>query len=78
MLTITRIHNSLSACGFMRRILSLANDYKERRSAFGKKLSAHDLHLNVLARLEKLYRGNLLFLLECAAMLNKIDNGDYS
>eukprot|EP00347_Sterkiella_histriomuscorum_P009104 403342502 len=78
MLTITRIHNALGALGFMRRILALANDYKERRFAFGKKLSQHQLHMNVLAKLEKTYRGNLLFLLECAYLLQKIDNGDYS
>jgi alkylation response protein AidB-like acyl-CoA dehydrogenase len=41
MLTITRIHNSLSACGYMRRILALAYDYKERRMAFGKTLKDH-------------------------------------
>jgi putative acyl-CoA dehydrogenase len=41
MLTITRIHNSLSALGYMRRVLALAYDYKERRVAFGKKLKDH-------------------------------------
>lgn len=41
MLTITRIHNSLSSAAYMRRIIALANDFKERRSAFGKKLSQH-------------------------------------
>ena len=41
MLTITRIHNSLSALGYMRRILALAYDYKERRTAFGKTLKDH-------------------------------------
>lgn len=34
--------------------------------------------MNVLAKLEKTYRGNMLFLLESAYLLNKIDNGDYS
>jgi alkylation response protein AidB-like acyl-CoA dehydrogenase len=69
MLTITRIHNSLSALGYMRRILALAYDYKERRSAFGKTLKDHALHINVLSKLEKIYRGNLVFLLECGALL---------
>ena len=69
MLTITRIHNSLSALGYMRRILALAYDYKERRVAFGKTLKDHQLHLEVLGRLEKTYRGNLLFLFECASFL---------
>lgn len=66
MLTITRIENSMSAVASMRRIIALANDYKERRSAFGKKLHEHQLHVNVLAVLEKTYRGNLLFFLESA------------
>lgn len=69
MLTITRIHNSLSALGYMRRVLALAYDYKERRVAFGKKLKDHQLHIEVLGKLEKTYRGNLLFLLECSSML---------
>lgn len=64
MLTITRIHNSLSAVAYMRRIIALANDYKERRMVFGKKLKDHPLHLNVLGRLEKTYRGNLGIVLE--------------
>jgi putative acyl-CoA dehydrogenase len=69
MLTITRIHNTLSACGYMRRVIALANDYKERRNAFGKVLKDHQLQVNVIARLEKIYRGNLLFLLEATTML---------
>ena len=71
MLTITRVHNSLSAVGYMRRVLALAYDYKERREAFGKVLKDHKLHMEVLARLEKIYRGNLLFLLECASLLQQ-------
>lgn len=71
MLTVTRIHNSLSALGCMRRILALALDYKERRKAFGNTLKDHHLHMNVLARMEKIYRGNLLFLLESASLLGQ-------
>ncbi len=73
MLTITRIHNSLSAVGAMRKIIALANDYKERRDAFGKKLKDHQLHMNVLGKLEKTYRGNLLFLLHCSILLQQLD-----
>jgi len=69
MLTITRIHNSLSALGYMRRILALAYDFKERRVAFGKTLKEHHLHISILGRLEKIYRGNLLFLLESTSLL---------
>ena len=69
MLTITRIHNSLSAVSNMRRIIALANDFKERRTAFGKLLKDHQLHLNILASLEKIYRGNLLLVLESVIQL---------
>ena len=75
MLTITRIHNSISAVGYMRRIIALANDYKERRSAFGKVLKDHQLHVNVLGKLEKIYRGNLLLVLESASLLQRYDHG---
>jgi putative acyl-CoA dehydrogenase len=78
MLTITRIHNTLGAVGYMRRILALAYDYKERRQAFGKVLRDHPLHMTVLAKMEKIYRGNLLFLLESAYLLQMQDKGDFS
>jgi alkylation response protein AidB-like acyl-CoA dehydrogenase len=41
MLNITRIHNAISSIAAMRRIIAAANDYKERRSAFGKLLKDH-------------------------------------
>ena len=78
MLTITRTHNSLSAVGSMRRILALAFDYKDRRTAFGKTLKDHQLHIGVLSNLEKVYRGNLLFLLETSYFLQLLDKGDNS
>ena len=41
MLNITRIHNGISSIAAMRRIIALANDYKERRKVFGKLLKEH-------------------------------------
>jgi alkylation response protein AidB-like acyl-CoA dehydrogenase len=41
MLNITRLHNAISAVASMRRVIALANDYKERRTAFGKLLTDH-------------------------------------
>uniref|UniRef100_A0A3Q2PCR5 Acyl-CoA dehydrogenase family member 11-like n=1 Tax=Fundulus heteroclitus TaxID=8078 RepID=A0A3Q2PCR5_FUNHE len=52
MLTITRIHNSVSAAAAMRRVLQLARDYATRRTAFGKLLKDHPLHMQTLARME--------------------------
>ena len=69
MLAITRVHNAIASIGGMRRIIAIANDYKEKRSAFGKSLKNHDLHINVLGHLEKTFRGHMLMLLECTLML---------
>jgi putative acyl-CoA dehydrogenase len=69
MLNITRIHNGISSISYMRRIIAAANDYKERRVAFGKAIGDHDLHLHVIAILEKTYRGHLLLLLETISIL---------
>lgn len=74
MLTITRIHNSVSAAAAMRRhvghcicclsvedaahtrcvdrVVQLARDYAARRTAFGKLLKDHGLHMQTLARME--------------------------
>lgn len=52
MLTITRLHNSISAVGSMRRILTLAEEYANQRVAFGKYLRQHPLHAQTLSRME--------------------------
>lgn len=69
MLNVTRIHSGMGALSNMRRIIALANDYKERRHVFGKPLKEHALHVNVLARLEKIYRGHMLLFLESGFLL---------
>ncbi|XP_061624136.1 acyl-CoA dehydrogenase family member 11-like isoform X1 [Phyllopteryx taeniolatus] len=56
MLTITRIHNSISAAAAMRRVVHLARDYATRRSAFGKLIKEHPLHMQTLARMEGVCR----------------------
>jgi acyl-CoA dehydrogenase len=58
----------------MRRILALARDFASRRVAFGKKVNELPLQIQVLADLEKRYRGNLLFVLNAAKLLGKIEN----
>ena len=75
MLNITRLHNSVSAIASMRRVLALARDFADRRVAFGKKLNQLPLQVQVLADLERRYRGNLLFVLYAAKLLGKIENG---
>ncbi|KAG7263413.1 hypothetical protein CRUP_007419 [Coryphaenoides rupestris] len=53
MLTVTRIHNSVAAAAAMRRVVQLARDYATRRSAFGRLLKDHPLHVQTLARMEE-------------------------
>lgn len=69
MLTITRLHNSISSVGAMRRILMLSRDYSTKRVAFGKYLADHPLHVQTLARMEVEVRGCLVLLLEVCRLL---------
>lgn len=78
MLTITRLHNSLSAVALMRRMLSLAQDYCQRREVFGKKLVDLPLHTQTLSRLEIECRGALYMTLEVARLLGKEDTNKAS
>ncbi|XP_068691635.1 acyl-CoA dehydrogenase family member 11-like [Montipora foliosa] len=71
MLTITRFHNSISATGFMRRIMTLAQDYCLRRSVFGKLLIDHPLHMQTLARMEVETRAAFLLTMEVSRLLGK-------
>lgn len=48
MVNITRLHNAISACGYMRRMTNLVRDYSHRRVVFEKKLSDQTLHLETL------------------------------
>ncbi|XP_073257292.1 acyl-CoA dehydrogenase family member 11-like [Porites lutea] len=71
MLTVTRFHNSISAAGIMRRIMTLAQDYCVRRSVFGKLLVNHPLHMQTLARMEVETRAAFLLTMEVALLLGK-------
>eukprot|EP00118_Oscarella_pearsei_P006616 m.30174 g.30174 ORF g.30174 m.30174 type:complete len:587 (+) comp31309_c0_seq4:66-1826(+) len=75
MLTITRLHNCISAVSGMRRIIILARDYATRRHAFGKKLTDYSLHMQTLARLELEVRGGLLLTMEVARLLGLEESG---
>ena len=50
MLTITRIHNSINAVAYMRRMIALMIDYKERRIVFNKLLKYNYLHIDLIAQ----------------------------
>ncbi|KAG8455626.1 hypothetical protein GDO86_001724 [Hymenochirus boettgeri] len=69
MLTITRIHNTISAAAGMRRVINLARDYAARRVVFGKLIKDHPLHIQTMARMEVEAHGAFLLLMEMARLL---------
>lgn len=75
MLTVTRIHNSISAAAAMRRVVQLARDYATRRTAFGKLLKDHPLHMQTLARMEVETRGAFLLVMEVCRLLGREESG---
>eukprot|EP00064_Thunnus_orientalis_P016667 superscaffoldBa00003355_g16736 len=73
MLTITRIHNSVSAAAAMRR--QDTRDYATRRTAFGKLLKDHPLHMQTLARMEVETRGAFLLVMDVCRLLGREESG---
>ncbi|MFA6238707.1 MAG: acyl-CoA dehydrogenase family protein [Bacteriovorax sp.] len=49
MFNITRLYNAITSVGAFRRILALAVDYSDKRSAFNKAIGQHPLNIAVLA-----------------------------
>jgi alkylation response protein AidB-like acyl-CoA dehydrogenase len=71
MLTITRIYNSATAVGVIRRGIALARDYASRRVIGNDKLSNMPLQLRVLSNLEVIHRGNLVLYLKLSLLFSK-------
>ncbi|KAM4707887.1 acyl-CoA dehydrogenase family member 11-like [Discoglossus pictus] len=69
MLTITRIHNTISATSYMRRVINLGREYAAKRFVFGKLIKDHPLHIQTMARMEVEARGAFLLLMEVAQLL---------
>eukprot|EP01006_Ploeotia_vitrea_P041758 TRINITY_DN66571_c13_g1_i4.p1 TRINITY_DN66571_c13_g1~~TRINITY_DN66571_c13_g1_i4.p1 ORF type:complete len:653 (-),score=310.85 TRINITY_DN66571_c13_g1_i4:758-2716(-) len=78
MINVTRLYNSICASGFMRRSVALARDYTHRRTAFGKCLTEHALHLETLALMEIKTRASLLFTLDAVNVLGRIEQAETS
>ncbi|KAI2668867.1 Acyl-CoA dehydrogenase family member 11 [Labeo rohita] len=74
MLTITRIYNAVCAVGAMRRISHLCREYACKRSAFGKLLKDHALHVQTLSRLEVETRAAFLLTMEVCRLLGREEN----
>jgi alkylation response protein AidB-like acyl-CoA dehydrogenase len=71
MLTITRIYNSATAVGIIRRGIALARDYASRRIIGKTSLSQMPLHLRVLSHIEVIHRGNLILYLRMSQLFSK-------
>ncbi len=71
MLTITRIYNSATAVGMIRRAVSLARDYAARRVIGKTMLADMPLQLRVLSHLEVVHRGNLILYLRLSQLFSK-------
>ncbi|KPP74256.1 hypothetical protein Z043_106597 [Scleropages formosus] len=78
MLTITRIHNTVSAVAAMRRIIQLGREYATKRFVFGKFLKDHALHVQTMARMEVETRGAFLLLMEVCWLLGREEVGSAS
>ena len=71
MLTVTRLYNSATAVGVMRRGIALVRDYSDRRIIGRHKLADLPLHLRVLSDLDVIHRGNLIFYLKISELFSK-------
>lgn len=69
MLTITRIHNAVSAVSIMRRAVNMASNYASKRRAFGHLLKDLPLHVKTLANLEMETRGGCILVLCMSRLL---------
>ncbi len=74
-LNITRLYNSVTALAAMAHALQLAKDYSGRRTAFGRKLMEHPLHVTTLARLQVEYEGCFVLGFHLLHLLGREETG---
>ncbi|HET6724946.1 MAG TPA: acyl-CoA dehydrogenase family protein [Gammaproteobacteria bacterium] len=75
-LNITRLYNAVAAVSFMRRGIALAQDYANKRRAFGKLLAEQPLHAETLADLEAEHAGAFHLVFEMARLLGRDECGE--
>ncbi len=75
LLNVTRLHNAISACGMMARLLQLLRDYARRRIVFGAPLAAAPLHRETLAALQVEYEAAFALTLDGARLLGRREHG---
>lgn len=78
LLNVTRMHNAVSACGMMARVLQLLRDYAARRVAFSRPLAAHPLHVETLAALHVDHAAALALTADVARLLGRVEAGEAS
>jgi alkylation response protein AidB-like acyl-CoA dehydrogenase len=76
LLNLTRLHNAISACGMMARLLQLLRDYAARRVVFGSPLAEKPLHRETLAELQVEYEAALALTFEGARLLGRQEAGE--
>ncbi len=75
---ITRVYNAVAAVAGMRRAIALATDYAKRRTAFGKPLIEHPLHVETLSDLALKFRASFLLAFRVVELLGKEECGEAS
>ena len=72
---ITRIYNAICSLGQMRRGIELATEYAALRSAFGRKLNEHPLHVLTLSELQLEWMGCFHLIMKAVELLGKEECG---
>ena len=67
--------NSVCVC---HRVVQLSRDYATRRTAFGKLLKEHPLHMQTLARLEVETRGAFMLVMDVCRLIGREETGHAS
>jgi len=75
MLNVTRTWNAVCATATMRRALALAEDYAQRRGAFGKPLAQQPLHRATLANLRAQFEAAFHLSFHVAELLGLVEAG---
>jgi alkylation response protein AidB-like acyl-CoA dehydrogenase len=73
---VTRVYNAVAAVSGMRRAVSLARAYANLRSAFGKRLIDHPLHVETLAELEARVRASFMLAFSALELMGKDECGE--
>jgi len=72
---ITRVYNSICSIAHMRRGLALAKDYSQRRTAFGKTIIDHALHVETLMDQYVDYAASFHIVMRAVELLGKEETG---